>query len=231
VRSQHPVVIEEHYEGEFSVQEKQRRINRLLKRDAGHWMLFVDSDEFLELPYRGLAATIAVLRVAGARALYAPMLQHLAADGSVHTPEVVDDPFTLQPRCSVDLYQRMGSNASINKYPLFFASSSTQLTDGGNHNPPTGCDKLASGIRGVVHHFKFRSCVVQRLGRRIDSAHTFRQESIGFRAYLERHDWRVPTEGSFDYSRAELFRRGLLRRPGAGSLWRRAKQLVAGDGT
>ena len=228
VLSRHPIVIEEHYEGEFSVQEKQRRVNRLLKRDAGRWMLFADSDEFLELPYRGLTATIGVLRLAGARALYAPMLQHLTADGSVQTPEIVDDPFALQPRCSVDLYQRMGSNASINKYPLFYGDGGTQLTDGGNHNPPSGCDRLASGIRGVMHHFKFRSCVVHRLSRRIDSAHSFRQESIGFRGYLERHDWHVPTDGSFDYSRAELFRRGLLRRPGPGSLWRRAKQLVRG---
>jgi hypothetical protein len=226
VLSSYPIVIEEEYEGEFVVQEKQRRLNRLLERDAGHWVLVVDSDEFLELPYRGLTSTIGALTLAGARALYAPMLQHLTANGSLQTPGVIDDPFLVQPRCSIDLYQRMGSSASINKYPLFHCGPGTRLTDGGNHNPPTGSDRLASGIRGVTHHFKFRSCVIERLRRRIDSAHTFRGESIGFQDYLARNGWQLPTDGTFEYSRAELFRRGLLRRPGLGALWRRTKQLV-----
>ena len=41
---QHPVIVEDSYEGEFDVREKQRRLNRLLMRDAGQWVVIADSD-------------------------------------------------------------------------------------------------------------------------------------------------------------------------------------------
>ena len=61
-------------------------------------------------------------------------------------------------------------------------------------------------------HFKFRSAISQRLQKRIESAHGFRQESLQLREYLHGHFNRLPVEGSFVYSRDELFRRGLLKR-------------------
>lgn len=222
----YPIHLAEHYEGAFDVGEKKLRLNRLLAGHVNHWVIVADSDEFLELPYRSLSATIRALRWAGADALYAPMLQHLAGDGSLQTPPIIDDPFQTQPLCSVDLYRLMGSAASINKYPLFHCRRGTQLIEGGNHNPPGGCERLAASLRGVTHHFKFRSCVLERLDRRIDSAHPFRGESVEFRHYLQQHEHRLPLEGTFHCSRGELFRRGLLQRPGPGAVWRRCAHLL-----
>ncbi len=217
----YPVRIEDAYDDEFDVREKKRRLDRLLEGLAGEWVVLADSDEFLELPLGGFGATIRLLEWAGADVLYAPMLQHLNADGSLATPPRIDDPFAAQPLCSVDLYRRMGSNASLNKYPLFYCRPGTRLSDGGNHNPPEGCGQGTASLRGVTHHFKFRQCVLERLTRRADSAHTFRHESVGFLGYLEAHGGRLPTEGAFPHSRRELLRRGLLRRPGFGWLWRK----------
>ena len=223
---QYPVRIDGTYDDEFDVREKKRRLDALLEQLAGQWVLVVDSDEFLELPLGRLGTTIRLLEWAGADVLYAPMLQHLNADGTLGTPPQIDDPFRAQPLCSANLYRAMGSQASINKYPLFRCRPGTRLSDGGNHNPPEGCGQAAASLRGVTHHFKFRQCVLERLNRRIDSAHTFRHESVGFLAYLEAHDGRLPLQDAFAYSRAELFRRQLLRRPGPGMLWRRLR----GDG-
>ncbi len=224
--SRYPVRIEDAYEDEFDVREKKRRLDRLLERLAGQWVLMTDSDEFLELPLGGLGTTIRLLQWAGADVLYAPMLQHFNADGTLATPPVIEDPFAAQPLCSVDLYRRMGSQAAINKYPLFYCRPGTRLSDGGNHNPPEGCGQGMASLRGVTHHFKFRQCVLERLNRRADSGHTFRHESVGFLGYLESHDGRLPTDGAFPYSRRELFRRGLLRRPG----WTWLKRKLGGQG-
>src|SRR5262249_20503147 len=129
-----PVIVEEEYEGPFDSHEKKRRLNRLLAKLRGQWILLVDSDEFVELPYRRLSTTIRMLELAEANVLFAPLLQHLTPDGSLDNPEVIKDPFATFPLCSVDLYQRMGVNASISKYPLFYCTEGTSLSDGGNHN-------------------------------------------------------------------------------------------------
>ena len=142
----------------------------------------------------------------------APMLQRIQADGGLETPPLIDDPFEIMPLCSKDLYQRMGVDACILKHPLFFCGSDTQLKEEGNHYPPRGSDRRTSAMRGVTHHFKFRRTVSQRLDNRINSAYLFRHESAQFREYLDRHSNRLPVEGSFPYSRKELFRRGLLRK-------------------
>ena len=46
----------------------------------------------------------------------------------------------------------------------------------------------------------------------IRSEHPWRHESVQLRTYLEGHSNRVPLDGTFVYSREELFRRRLLRR-------------------
>ncbi len=94
----------------------------------------------------------------------------------------------------------------------FIAPQGTRVMEEGNHNPPVGYEPRPSRILGVTHHFKFRSAVSQRLQKRIESAHGFRQESLQLREYLHGHFNRLPVEGSFVYSRDELFRRGLLKR-------------------
>jgi glycosyl transferase family 2 len=210
LRESHPVVIEDAYEGPFHSEEKKRRLNALLTGMRGRWLLVVDSDEFVEFPYSTIGATIRMLRLIRRNALFAPMIQHLTPDGSLDTPEVVADPFRTFPLCSVDLYQTMGVQASISKWPLFYCTDRTLLREGGNHNCPTG--NVASSMQGATHHFKFRRSISRRLGQRIDSAHPWRHESAQFRQFLESNANRLPTGEAFAYSRHALFRRGLLRK-------------------
>jgi hypothetical protein len=204
-------IVEDSYDGEFSIGEKQRRINTLLKRLRGEWILLVDSDEFVEFPYNNLPTTVRKLEDFGANALSAPMIQRFKPDGSLETPEIIDDPFDYFPLCSTSLYRKMGVNASNKKYPLFFCMNQTNA-HGGNHFPPNGTSTLISESQGVTHHFKWRTQVIDRLRKRSDSTHPFRLESAAILEYLENRGYRLPTTDSFYYSRPELFRRGLLAR-------------------
>ena len=206
----YPVIIEDSYEGPFDSREKCRRLNSLLARMRKQWVLVADSDEFVEFPYKTIAMTARMLQLMGRTALYAPMLQHFKTEGTLETPANIPDPFETMPSCSVDLYRQMRVDASIDKYPLLYCTDGTALTDGGNHNCPTGT--RMSSLQGVTHHFKFRASVYQRLSSRIQSAHPWRHESVGFQGYLDSHGDVLPTEGAFPYSREEMFRRGLLRK-------------------
>jgi hypothetical protein len=209
----YPIVVEDAYDAEFISREKERRLNEVLARLRGRWFVMVDSDEFLELPYDGLAPTIAVLQRLGADALYAPMLQRVRADFSLATPETLADPFQEMPLCSVSLYRDMGSQGSIDKYPLFF-NQATTVVNGGAHLPPNREATVLSRARGVTHHFKWRRSAIPRLEARVASQHKWRHESAAYLAYLEAHDGRLPRGDAFVYSREALFRRHLLRRVG-----------------
>jgi hypothetical protein len=206
----HPIHIEDEYEGEFHSTEKLRRMNLVLSRLRGEWIVLVDSDEFLELPYSSLQKTARVLERLRADVLPAPFLQRLTIDGSLDTPAVIDDPFRTFPLCSADLYRRMGVDASCTKHPLLFATGSTELYDAGNHGLPFGSRCRLAPVQGVTHHFKWRRTVFERLRARVESAHPWRHESAGFASYLRSHANRLPVEGAFRYSRGELFQRGLL---------------------
>lgn len=206
-----PIVIEDEYEGAFECEQKKNRLDALLARFTDQWIILVDSDEFVEFPYRSIPDTIQALGRAGANLMAAPMLQRITIDGSLDSPLVIEDPFEVFPLCSVDLYRRVGIKAEIFKFPLFFCTSGMTLLEEGNHNPPLGNEPREANILGVTHHFKFRRTAPQRLARRINSSHPFRQESLELRKYLERHGDRLPLDGTFGYSRTELFRRGLLK--------------------
>jgi len=209
----YPVVIEDTYEGPFHTEEKRRRLNAVLSRFSNQWVVVADSDEFLELPYPTIAQTIEKLEFARANVLLAPMLQHLKADGTVDSPDVINDPFQVFPVCSENLYEKMGSNAYLPKHPLFFCSEKTELADGGNHQPRRGSEVQTSAMRGVTHHFKFRRTVWLRLERMVQNKeHPWRHESVQYREYLAMHANHLPLEDSFPYSRDELFRRRLLRK-------------------
>lgn len=208
----YPVVIEDAYGGTFDPTEKERRLNSFVSQVRQEWLILVDSDEFVEFPYRRVPTTIRLLQLAEANALFAPMVQHLTADGSLNTPEIIEDPFRTFPLCSFDLYQKMGVRASIRKYPLFYCTGKTLLANGGNHNPPIGDPTSLSGLQGVTHHFKFRRNVLQRLDDRINSSHPWRHESVRYQEYLETHSYRLPIDDSFPCSRRALFQRRLLRR-------------------
>jgi glycosyltransferase involved in cell wall biosynthesis len=221
IKGSYPITIEDVYQGPFPATvshggklnstEKKNRLDALLARYTGQWVLLVDSDEFVEFPYRDIPETIRKLECANADLMAAPMLQRLKTDGSLDSPPVIDDPFEIFPLCSVDLYRRMAVSADIFKFPLFYCASGTELVDDGNHHPPRGLKPKAAEMRGVTHHFKFRRTITQRLEKRINSEHPWRYESVGFRQYLENHANRLPLEEAFPYSREELFRRKLLR--------------------
>jgi hypothetical protein len=212
IRDAYPITIEDTYGGPFDSDQKKNRLDAVLTRNTDQWVVLVDSDEFVEFPYADIRKTIDNLRLASANVLMAPMLQRLKADGGMDTPPVIEDPFAVFPLCSEDLYERMGSSACISKCPLFFCEKGTQLEDEGNHTPPRGSGTRTSAMRGVTHHFKFRRTVSRRLDSRIHSEYQWRHESVVFRDYLSRHSNRLPVDGAFEYSREELFRRGLLRR-------------------
>jgi hypothetical protein len=212
LKDSYPITIEDTYGGPFDGEQKMNRLNALLARTPEQWVVLVDSDEFVEFPYRNIPETIGKLQFAHANVMVAPMLQRLKADGTLETPPVIDDPFAIFPLCSEDLYEKMGSDAFTRKCPLFFCTKNTQLFEEGNHSPPRGSETLSSAMRGVTHHFKFRRTVSERLHKRINSEYAFRHESVQFREYLDGHSNRLPLEGAFTYSREELFRRGLLKR-------------------
>jgi glycosyltransferase involved in cell wall biosynthesis len=211
IQHSYPITIEDSYGGPFHVFEKKDRLDAVLARHTGQWILLVDSDEFVEFPFADIPATIHELGLAHANVMAAPLLQRLTVDGSLETPAVIDDPFQMFPLCSADLYRKMGVKADIFKFPLFVCASGTRLGEGGNHYPPLGSEPRGAEVLGVSHHFKFRRTVSERLHNRIHSVHPWRYESVQFREYLEKHSNRLPLEGAFLYSREELFRRGLLK--------------------
>jgi glycosyltransferase involved in cell wall biosynthesis len=221
IKDLYPVTIEDIYQGPFPAPisvdgkpnstEKKKRLDSLLARHTGQWVLLVDSDEFVEFPYQDIPETIRKLESANANLMPAPMLQRLKNDGSLDSPPIIEDPFQIFPLCSTDLYRRMGVKAEIFKFPLFYCGRGTELVEEGNHYPPLGLEPRAAGTGGVTHHFKFRRCISVRLEKRINSPHLWRNDSLGFREYLDRHAGRLPLEGAFFYSREELFKRRMLR--------------------
>src|SRR5262249_22460490 len=77
LKDRFPIVIADSYEGEFTDREKKRRVDSLLATMTGQWVLVVDSDEFIEFPYRKISSTILVLEATRGNVLLAPMLQHM----------------------------------------------------------------------------------------------------------------------------------------------------------
>lgn len=211
LKDRYPVIIEDSYCGPFSSDQKKARLDAVLARYPDQWLMIADSDEFVEFPYEDIPETIRQLERAGANIMAAPMLQRLTSDGSLESPQTVQEPFRTFPLCSEDLYRRVGLVADIFKFPLFYCVHGTQVLEEGNHNPPLGQDPQFCQILGVTHHFKFRRTVSTRLEKRINSAHAFREESLQLRDYLDRHSGRLPLDGTFSYSRSELIRRGLLK--------------------
>jgi hypothetical protein len=225
IAHQYPVQILDTYTGAFDPFEKRDRLAHGLASLGGGWIVLVDSDEFLELPYRSLAATVRVMQWLRADSLRAPMLQRFAWDG-VHV-EGGTRPFDAYPWCSVDLYARLGQpQAVIDKYPIFELQRGTWLKSGGNHYPPNGHGSRLAPMLGVTHHFKWRPAVQTRLSERANSAHAYRGESQQYIKFLGASGWRLPTDGTFKYSRRALFARGLLTRPTIGDFLHRRATIV-----
>ena len=209
----YPVVVRDAYQGEFLAAEKQRRVDALLATLAGRWVFVVDSDEFVEIPHHSLAATIRALERANADTLPAPMIQRIRIDGSLESSPAIADPSREFPLCSVDLYRHMGVSAAVAKYPLVLCRTETRLIEAGNHHPPLGSRPPNGSLRGVTHHYKWRTSTLERIRNRATSGHEWRAESEKYLEYLVAHRERLPLKGAFLYSRRALFERDLLRRP------------------
>ena len=215
LQSRFPITIRDWYDSPYDEYEKERRLNRLIMEFVGQWVLVVDSDELVELPYRSVESTIVELEKAGATSLAAPMLQRLRMDGSLNSPEVIRDAFAEFPLCSEQLYTILGSTGVTAKYPLFRCRPRTAIGIG-NHVPPNRIKALSDEFRGVTHHFKWKRTAVRRITSMIDVDWPWaKSESIPYLRYLDAHGQTLPLDGAFVYSRKELFRRGLLRRPAA----------------
>src|SRR5208283_3038392 len=109
IKDRYPVTIEDSYQGPFPapirgqeshITEKKKRLDALLARHTGEWVLLVDSDEFVEFPYRDIPETIRKLESANANLMAAPMLQRLRSDGTMDAPPLIEDPFEVFRLCS-----------------------------------------------------------------------------------------------------------------------------------
>lgn len=208
------IIVCDHYDEQFNEEEKVRRINCLIPQFSGQWVLVVDSDEFVEFPYSSIRSTILALEREGVSCMAAPLLQRIRLDGSIKTDGVIHDPFKEFPLCSEKLYRLMGSNGNLNKFPLFKCIAGTKVSYG-NHRSPNGTRSANSIIKGVTHHFKWKSSVVNRIRYMIEIEWPWAEsEAIPYLRYLERNNYTLPLRSSFKYSRRRLFHRGLLSRRG-----------------
>ncbi len=221
-----PIVIEERVEGPYDEHEKIRRLQRVAERYPGEWLVVVDGDELLEVPYDDLPTTAARLGAVGANALAAPFLQRVRADGRLETPAVLDDPLAELPLAVPGLIAALGSGAIETKFPLLRVGPGLAI-QGGNHEPPLGRHTLLSSACGVTHHVKWRRPLLDRLEERIATDHVCRHESQCYLDWLRAHEGTLPLGGAFRCTRKELFARGLLRRTSfcdRGRLWGRARR-------
>jgi len=210
LKGRYPITIEHAYTGEYRDENQAHHLTNLVRQHPGEWVFVVDSDEFVELPCESMEATIQVLERAGADALRAPLLQRIAADGSLPPCRPGEDPNDCYPLCSCWLYTHLGQpEANRQKFPLFFVTKDTRVHVG-NHAAPNRPARK-SWLLGVTHHYKWRAIVRRRLAERAESGNTFRRESAGYRAAIEARGGRLPLTDTFPYSREALLRRGLLR--------------------
>ena len=212
-----PVEVEEEDGGPFDDRQAYARLTRLARGHDGEWAIVADADEFLELPYGGLARTIRALSLAGATSLPAVLVQRVAAGGTRPALEAGADPHRTYPLASVSLTARLlpGSPPWLEKAPLFLVHDGTELALG-HHLPPDGLARSPLPLRAVVHHFKWRAGLVESQRRRCREPLTNAHEVLALSGALEETGGLLPIEGAFECSRHALFERGLLRCPDRG---------------
>jgi glycosyltransferase involved in cell wall biosynthesis len=209
------VTITAHTHEPFSETLKCRHLNAMAEPFLGRWILSHDVDEFLELPLASLRRTIDCLRVLGSTNLPALVVQRQAAGGVLPEIRHDGDVQTLLPFYNFTLAEDMGVPTPVGKlvFPLALVTPAFRFVQGRHFplNPQAG---LLAPIRAVVHHFKWRATFPQALmlPRR---AEPNEQEQRAYRAWLQRHHGKLPTEGALPCSTAELRSKGLLARPDA----------------
>jgi len=207
-------------------------LEEIARQFEGEWIVVVDADEFLELPYSSLGRTIDALTVLGMNELPAALLQRAAPDGKLHSlaegaPEAV---FT---RYDYRLAERMDTELPLwkTKYPLLRVGPAFRLWMG-NHHPANGRAAMHLPIRGVLHHFKWRDRLLRSVSRQRGEpgARGNQVEQDAYRRWFEENGRRIPTDGLKVCGRSQLLEGGQLIRPTQSELRLRATLRKARQG-
>ena len=198
----------------FEETHKRSILNLMAERYPGKWVILVDADEFLELPLNTLARTIAALEVMGLDCLPAYLLQRMSKDGSLPVVDA-DRPWDEQfPDYNFGLCEDMGVENPVwkTKYPLAKVTEHYAM-DRGNHWPSNPMSLAHAPIRGIVHHLKWRSALLEAFeSERGGTSNAY--EMSHYQRWLHKNDNKLPTEQARPCSRDELIKRGLLVKPG-----------------
>lgn len=188
-------------------------LNLMADGERDRWVVVVDVDEFLELPFGTMKRTIAGLEVVGEAAMPAFLLQRISKDGGLPVLDPSSPIDRQMPNGHFNLCEEMQTEKSVwkTKYPLSKVVPGFKI-DRGNHWPPVAGAQAHLPIRGVLHHFKWRSALKTAfdLARGPSSNH---DEMESYRRWLAAHDDRLPTKQARPVSRQDLFARGLLVKP------------------
>jgi glycosyltransferase involved in cell wall biosynthesis len=207
--------IAEQYSDPFAEPTKSAKLTQLARRFIGEWVLVADVDEFLELPYPSLSATLRALRGFGMTSLPAVMVQRLARDGglpAIGPGETLEQQFPLGSTLLVDLMADAGSPPCKTKHPLLLAHAGAVIRRG-HHWAPDSNGVSGFGLQAVVHHYKWRSSLLGQLAERCTNPEANFSEMLRVASWLAAHDGHLPMAGAFPCSRRALLERGLLRRP------------------
>ncbi len=191
-------------------------LDTLARQFEGEWIVVVDADEFLELPYASLDRTIDALSRLGMEELPANLLQRAAPDGQLRSLSE-GTPVALFPCYDYRLAERMNTAFPVwkSKYPLVRIGPKFRFSQG-NHHPSNGRAAMHLPIRGVLHHFKWRDRLLRSISRKrgeIEKQQGNQEEQNSYQLWLLEHDSCVPMEGFKPYSRSELLRQGHLIKP------------------
>ena len=160
----------------------------------GEWLVIVDADEFLELPYSSLGKTIEALGRMGLDELPALLLQRAAADGSLPALSGRVPLDALFPCYDYRLADRMNVTYPIwkNKYPLVRLGPQFRLSRG-HHLPSAGRPSAHIPVRGVLHHFKWRDRLLRSMSRVRGEASNQREQDA-YRCGSRSMIFRLPTD-------------------------------------
>jgi glycosyltransferase involved in cell wall biosynthesis len=209
------VKIASEYGGQYATSKTQASLAELVHKFFGDWVLLADADEFVELPFGSLAATLRAMQAFGLSSLPSILIQRVSADGSLSAVDASTDLLSTFPCGHTLLVERMRGNIAPiwkSKYPLFFVHEGTAIRRGNHLSPDGGVSGF--GLRAVTHHYKWRARLLSSAQSRANNHQAGNRHEMAVAAqWLAKHEGRLPVEGCFAVTRAELFRRGLLRRP------------------
>lgn len=202
-------IVSEAYDGEL----RRSALDAVARQFVGEWILVVDADEFMELPYTSLERTIEAMIELGMQELPANLLQRAAPDGVLHTLSE-GPPEELFTCYDYRLAERMGTEFPVwkSKYTLVRVGPAFCLHQG-SHHPSNGRAAMHVPIRGVLHHFKWRDRLLRSIARQrgeVGKQQGNQEEQNAYHRWLYTNNQRLPTEGLRPCSRSALLREGHL---------------------